>query len=395
MKIFLVTTVFPPCHGGMSTAAYYEAETLASEGHEVTVLTPDYRRFADSLPADEDRLSFKVIRLSTIPEMGNTAMCWNVLSHIRDADIVYLHYPFFGTAGMIWLAKLLRLPALKNAKLVLRYHMDVIGDGLRSAVFSAHAHLAMPAILKQADDIIFATLDYAKYSRAKWILEKSPKKCHEVPYGIRPDRFFRDDQFERNPNRVLFVGGLDRAHHFKGVSHLIDAAANLSISFPDLTLRIVGNGDLLKTYRAQAEDLGIKEKVEFVTSCGDDELRRHYCESAVTVLPSTGRSEAFGIVLIESMACGTPVIATALPGTRTLIKEGETGWLLPYTFDLDQNETLQHKHVNAIEQKISIVLKNPERAKAMGNNAYQLTCPAFYWKTVTRQISEIMCGTPS
>ncbi len=374
----------------MSTSAYYEAEGLALEGHEVTVLTPDYERFRSESREGESDLPFKIVGLSAMPELGNTAMCWNVLAHIRDADVVYLHYPFFGTSGMIWIAKVLGLSSLKNSRLVLRYHMDVMGDGIRSLFFAAHAKIAMSGILNQADEIIFSTLDYARHSRAKWILQKSPSKCHEVPYGIRPERFFKDERFVRDPNQVLFVGGLDRAHHFKGVSHLIDAVANLSNSLNKLTLRIVGNGDMLEIYRAQSVARGIADRVEFITSCGDDDLHKHYCESAATVLPSTSPSEAFGIVQIESMACATPVIATALPGVRTIIKEGSSGWLLPYTHGLEGNEGLQAQHTRAIEQRISTVLKNPVRAREMGDSAFKATCPAFYWKSVTQRISTIL-----
>jgi glycosyltransferase involved in cell wall biosynthesis len=395
MNICLVTAVFPPCHGGMSSAAFYEAEELARSGHNVTVLTPDYKRFREKLPAEEKNWSFKVKRLPPAPEAGNTAICWNVLSSIENPDVVYLHYPFFGTAELIWLGKIFTHRCLKESRLVLRYHMDVMAEGLRSAFFSAHAKLLMPGILKRADDIIFSTLDYADSSHASWILKQSPAKCHGISYGIRPDRFFKDTNYNRDPDQILFVGGLDQAHHFKGLSQLFDAVASLSTSHPKIKLRVVGNGDMLDNYRTLCIRLNIMPRVEFITSCGDDELRKHYCESAVTLLPSTSRSEAFGIVLIESMACGTPVIATALPGVRTLIKEDSTGYLVPYTSGLDTSKDLQEKHSSALAKAITKIVDNPENAETMGKNAFNEACPALYWKTITQKIDEILKASDS
>lgn len=393
MKICLVTTVFPPCHGGMSSAAFYEAEALALSGHNVLVLTPDYRRFRDKLSPDEKNRPFKIRRLPAVPEAGNTAVCWNILPNLNKPDVIYLHYPFFGTAELIWLAKVFNHISVRNSKLVLRYHMDVIAEGLRSAFFSAHAKLIMPGILKRADQIIFSTMDYGKNSHARKIIGQYPSKCHGISYGIRPDRFFRDDKYTRNPNQMLFVGGLDKAHHFKGVGQLIEAVAQAARSHPEIKLRIVGNGNMLDSYREQCSSLKIETRVEFITSCSDDELRRHYCESAATILPSTSRSEAFGIVLIESMACGTPVIATALPGVRTLVRDNSTGYLVPFTPGLDSSRTLQEKHVSALKEAITRVIENPKKTQEMGENAFNDTCPALFWKTVTGKIADVLAAS--
>jgi glycosyltransferase involved in cell wall biosynthesis len=122
---------------------------------------------------------------------------------------------------------------------------------------------------------------------------------------------------------VLFVGGLDSAHYFKGVSVLIDALAYLD----GVHAMIVGDGDLRASYEAQAQTVA-KGRVHFAGKVPLGELIALYQAATVTVLPSTTQGEAFGMVLIESMACGTPVVASDLPGVRTVVNNGVDGLLV-------------------------------------------------------------------
>jgi glycosyltransferase involved in cell wall biosynthesis len=121
------------------------------------------------------------------------------------------------------------------------------------------------------------------------------------------------------------VAGLDQAHYFKGVDVFLGALARIS---PQVKGLIVGDGDLRAVYEQHAQELGISQQVFFAGRVADETLQDYYRLADVTVLPSTTMGEAFGLVLLESMSCCTPVIASNLPGVRTLFQDGQHGFLI-------------------------------------------------------------------
>ena len=120
---------------------------------------------------------------------------------------------------------------------------------------------------------------------------------------------------------IAFVGGMDVPHAFKGVNELLTAFAHPHIA-ARAQLVLVGDGELRAGYEETARTLGIADRVHFLGRAPEEDLVRVYRAATVTVLPSTTEEEAFGIVLIEAMACGSPVIASALPGVRTVVSDG-------------------------------------------------------------------------
>jgi glycosyltransferase involved in cell wall biosynthesis len=131
------------------------------------------------------------------------------------------------------------------------------------------------------------------------------------------------------PNDVLalFVGSLDRAHYFKGIDVLLDALAQTKP--PNLRLLVIGEGDLRATYERRARNLGLAGTVRFAGRVSDAALARHYAAADLVVLASRTRGEAFGLVLLEAMAAGKPVIAADLPGVRAVVRDTQGGVLVP------------------------------------------------------------------
>lgn len=179
-----------------------------------------------------------------------------------------------------------------------------------------------------------------------------------------------------NTLTVLFVGGLDRAHSFKGLPILLQAVPRIS----DVRLRIVGDGDLRPQYEQQARALGISDRVEFLGSVSDGELPNMYRQSDVLVLPSIGRSEAFGVVLLEAMASGIPVIASDLPGVRTVVADGETGFLAP------------PGDVSALADRIGSLARDSEQRQRMSAAARQRVEERYDWERVMERWLKIYDG---
>jgi glycosyltransferase involved in cell wall biosynthesis len=237
---------------------------------------------------------------------------------VRDADIVHLHYPFFGTAGLI--AGLKRKGKVK--KLVVTLHMDAAATGLKGLIFDLHRKLFQRGVLYVADVLIASSSDYARNSSfAPWA-----DRIIELPFGVDETRFVPSANRDvSRPFTALFVGGMDRAHAFKGVKVLLEAISRVS----NIKAKLIGDGDLRSSYESLARRLSISDRVSFLGKLSPDELPSAYQSSDVLVLPSLSGAEAFGLVALEAQSSGVPVIASDLPGVRTVVADGESGILVP------------------------------------------------------------------
>jgi glycosyltransferase involved in cell wall biosynthesis len=125
---------------------------------------------------------------------------------------------------------------------------------------------------------------------------------------------------------ALFAGALDRAHHFKRLDLVIDALAKVQAR--DLVLLVVGGGELLEEYRERARTAGVRDRVRFAGAQPHAQLPE-FMRAADLLVLATEPPESFGLVLVEAMATGLPVIATDIPGVRTIVRDGENGLLVP------------------------------------------------------------------
>lgn len=317
MRIANIVCTYPPYKGGIGTAAFDFSRLMPERGFEVETFVPD----RGDTP-EEERSG--VHRIKPFLSMGNGAFIPSLYGRLRNFDILYLHYPFFGGAEIVWLFKMMN----PDKKLFIRYHMDVEGLSLPAKILSIPSKLIEKSLLAKTDKIITASLDYIKNGDLKGFYSKDPGKFIEIPYSVDTERFTPGKAESDDPERkqILFVGGLDRAHYFKGVDKLTEAVSLLEKEgYKNWELFIAGSGDMAEEYKNKADKNGIGDKVKFLGKVPDEDLPRLYAESDITVLPSTAKGEAFGIVLVESMACGTPVVASALPGVRSVFTNGKEG----------------------------------------------------------------------
>ena len=140
---------------------------------------------------------------------------------------------------------------------------------------------------------------------------------------------------------------------------------------------IGGEGDLKEKYQKMAVDLKIKDKVIFVGNISNDQLIKFYNLTDIFVLSSISRSEAFGLVLLEAMACGKPIIVSNLPGPRTLVKEGENGF------------KVKPGDADDLAKKIGLILKDRQLIKKMGENALKLVREKYNWKEIVQKLEKI------
>lgn len=374
MRIAIISPVFPPYRGGIGTAAYTEAEELSRRGHEITVFTS--KREKSPVVA----AGFSLRRLRPVLKYGNAAFLPQLWWKLKNFDVVHLHYPFFGGAEVIY--KITKKQNNKKTKLIVTYHHDVVGSGWLGKIFKWHTKNLMPKILGAADKIIVSSLDYGKNSNIKEILEKNPEKFFEIPFGVDAEKFSPaeagQDLFKKfnlfTARTILFVGGLDKAHYFKGLEVLIRAKAEMPVA----KILVVGDGDLRPHYEKMVADLNLKDQIIFVGSVASEDLPDYYNLADVVVLPSLDQSEAFGIVLIEASASGKPVVASNLPGVRSVVEYGVNGF------------TFSPGNAKELAEKINYFLDNPAAAKDFGKNGRQRVLEKYDLKKIGEQLEKVL-----
>jgi len=235
-----------------------------------------------------------------------------------EADVVVLHEP----NPMALLAYALARP---RAPLVIWYHSEVIRPRWQ------YQHLYEPLLsfaLARAAAVVVASPPMADVPA----LRAYRDKCVVIPFGLDVERYRATPaiveraaqlrQASAGSPILLFVG---RLVGYKGVDVLLRALQGL----PMQTV-VVGDGPLRGALEMQAQELGIAERVRFVGQVADDELLAWYHACDAFVLPSTSRQEAFGMVQLEAMLCGRPVVSTDLATGVAWVNEHEhTGLVVP------------------------------------------------------------------
>ncbi len=376
MKIAQIVCTFPPYRGGIGNSVYNISESLADLGHEVMVFTPNYK-IEDEFNRHEGK--FKVERLNPLIKYGNAAFIPQLAWKLNDFDIIHLHYPFYGALKPILLIKLL---SGRKMKLIMHYHMDSSARGFKGAVFYLYNILFLPLLARAAKIITCASLDYVKHSDLGKYYKAKPNKFRQILFGVNLEQFvtYHDNKNKERENKViLFVGGLDKAHYFKGLEYLLKALV-IIIKKPELSptvLKVVGSGDLLPYYKKSALDLGVEKNVKFYVNVDNSKLVDFYNYSDCLVLPSINKAEAFGLVLLEAMACSTPVVASNLPGVRSVLKNGREGLLV------------RPGDVNDLANKIKAILSDKKLAEKMGQAGRELVETKYTWAKVAKRLDSI------
>jgi glycosyltransferase involved in cell wall biosynthesis len=357
MKIAHVTATFPPNFTGTGIVCYHNCLELAKLGHDVTIFTANHPKVEYEYPG-----IFNVERIDPLFRIGNGPFLPRLLK-IKGFDIVhYLN------------------SKLSKSGYVLTYHQDLIGSGVLKYIFKMQNALLLRKMVGGADRIFPTSIDYAEHSFIKNIVEKRGDDVMDMPNGVDVLKFHPDvpgAEIKRkhdidDAKIILFVGSLDRAHFFKGVDVLLKSFSK--IKERDVYLVIVGGGDMMEYYIRLAQTLGISDRVIFPGKVSDEDLPKYYSASDLVVLPSVTMGEAFGIVLLEAMASGKPVIASNLPGVRTVVNEGSDGFLVG------------PRNGGDLTEKMSYFLENEETSERFGKKGRKKVEEKYSWERIGKRL---------
>ena len=312
LRILHVGKFYPPHMGGMET----HLEALCSELKDSVDL--DVIVANDENRTDHDSIrGVNVMRAATLFDFAAAPICPAMVNKIRRSasDVVHIHLP--NPAAI-----LAYLASGHRGRLVFTYHSDVVRQRVLGRAFQP----LLNAALKRAAAVIATSPNYVASSA---VLTAHQSRCRVIPYGISLERFTRCDEGtvtkirqQYGPKILISVG---RLIYYKGFEYLIRAMAHT-----DARLLIVGDGPLRESLEKLAADIGITERVVFLGEVPNDDITPYYHAADVFVLASVARSEAFGIVQLEAMACGKPVVNTRLDsGVPFVSLDGVTGITVP------------------------------------------------------------------
>jgi len=316
----------PPFREGTGTVCYYNASALRALGQDVLVYAAHY----DALrPAEQAADFYHWVPARRI--IGH-AYWTPALRNMRLAEIIHLHYPFL--FGAEWSAAFCRR---HQRPLILTYHNDLRGSGIRRPAFWLYQRLSTPLLLAQARKVIVPSRDHALASpHLRRFLSHRGADLVEVPNGVDVARF-RPDAGTLETARaryglgkkdfvILHVSALDRPHVIKGLGFLLETLAGAAAHW---RLLVVGDGELRAHYEAQARRLGLGQQVIFAGSLAHDAMPLGYAACDVVCIPAAVQ-ESFGMALAEGMAMARPVIGGDFPGARSLVLDGQCGYLVPF-----------------------------------------------------------------
>ena len=327
MKILIVLYYYHPYVSGLSLLAKMQAEGLAARGHEITVLT---MRYQNELPAEETLNGVQVVRAKVRARLGKGVVSWEFLRKIvelsRSHDVINPHLPM-AHFGLI-------LPFVDPAKIVVQYHCDLnLGGGLLASLLQKFSQWSMERTLERSSGIIATTRDYFSSCR----FAKYSERVQEIYPPIDPKRFGRRDPSDLktrlgvsgDPFLIGFVG---RVVAEKGLEYLLRAIPPLEKRVDDFLVLIAGDYTRVAGGSVKDEIDGLVRefpgRVRFIGHLRFDDLVAFYNLIDVLVLPSVDPLEAFGMVQVEAMLCGTPVIATDMPGVREVVRKTGFGKLV-------------------------------------------------------------------
>ena len=358
LRVLHIGKFYPPHVGGMESHLRALCGELQKSVDVQVVVSSDNRASTEAVDS-----GVKVARVGAVCNLASAPICPGLIRRIREAkaDLVHLHLPN-PVAVMAYLASGLK------GHLLVTYHSDVVRQKLLGRVLQ-------PILFRALDRCEAVIVASHKYVETSPVLPSYRERCRVIPFGIPVEQFQHCDPTEvarirdqYGPRIAITVG---RLVYYKGLEHLIQAMNKVRGR-----LLIVGDGPLRAKLEHQVRAQGIGDRVVFLGNLKD--LIPYYHAADLLVLASIARSEAFGVVQLEAMACGKPVVNTSLPsGVPYVSLDGITGITVPPA------------NPEALAKAINLLLDDPTRRAQYGNAARRRVQAEFNLELMTRRTLQL------
>lgn len=365
--------------GGIGQYVLCLSKELARMGHRITIVSPKAPQHHRLSEIELDGVDIQ--RVSPIVNVYSCSLPLGILGSFKakEYDIVHAHTPVPA------IAELAALRMNGKTPLVLGYHNDVVKTGsIGRALSNIYGFAMCPLLLKRADTIVTLTDSLARSSKR---LAGYSHKVKVVPGAVDTERF--NPRLDGNSIRkkydlgketkiVLFVGILDT---YKGCDYLIRAMFTVASRVPEAHLMLVGTGPMTEDLKTITARLDIENNIIFAGFVPDEDLPYYYAACDVFALPSVSAEEGFGLVQLEAMACGKPVVTTTIPGVCEVdAAEAATIHVPP-------------KDTEALAAAITVILNDKKLAARLGGNGRKLVEDKYTWAKVASDMQDVYYQT--
>lgn len=361
IRVLQINKLYSPWIGGIESVVKDTAEAL-NDKTDMTVLV-----CKDKGKGVTERINgVKVVRAGSLGIKFSMPLSvtfpFLVRKYSKNVDVIILHDPFP-------LGDLTLLLSGFKGKVIVWWHSDIVRQKKLLKLISPMIH----SLLRRAD-VIFTTSE--GYINGSAFISHYREKCRIIPYGIDIDKylsvrktpFLTDMLHHKDSIKLLFVG---RFVYYKGVNFLLEAMKSVS----GTELFMVGSGADEAKLKEYAEKNGLSDKVHFLAPLSDDELKTAFADCDIFVFPSVEKSEAFGIVQLEAMIYGKPVINTCLNTSVEYVSiDNVTGITIP------------PKDSRVLSEAVSKLVADPELRRQMGKNAAERVKENFSLKVNSERI---------
>lgn len=367
MKIIHVVSKYPPSLGGAQSVVEILAILQKGSGHDVAVITSDQDwtadSYADPLPA------LPVHRLKSV-SIAHTSIIFGLggqlVRKVKRDDIVHVHVTQAYNPEVVWFAS-----KIKHFSYIAHIHIDAGPSGTAGFLLKAYKPLVLRRVLRDAAQIVVPTEDYKALISSKYGI--GARKISVVPNGTT-HKIARQPKAAPALNRavkLLFVG---RISVQKNLPLMLAGIASFRQKYGGrIELTMIGEGDRLPEIRNRIRSLSLEDNVRLLPAMYGQELEREFTKADLFVLTSS--EESFGLVLVEAMTKGLPIVAVGIPAVRNVVTHGTNG-LLAKAHDVD------------IANKIHILATDKGMYEKISAN--NITRAAeFSWEKAITELNEI------
>jgi glycosyltransferase involved in cell wall biosynthesis len=387
LKILILSASYPPVLGGLQTVVQALAQNLQQRGHDIRVVTNRYPR---SLPSSEEINGINVLRLLFLkPEFQYlftgrldlfaasfyyhpaAQLALNQLIQDFQPDVVNLHFPD------VLIPFVLKLREKFHFRLVVSIHGDDVlrwfdeqGIDLSLTKQKDVGYRRLQLILQQAD--VVTACSQALLYKAMKISPEIMAKSQAIQNGVDFHRFIDKSVYYYHLRPYILAYG--RLVYRKGFDLLLDAFLQFSLNHPDIDLILAGEGEQFLELKAMCAQKGISDRILFFGRAGSQMVVHLLNGCIFAVFPS--RQEPFGIVALEALAAGKPVLATKVGGMAELLTQYPE-----YAHMVEPN-------VDALADGLEEML----RVLPSFASLPRLSLDQYSWENVAEQYEKILCA---
>lgn len=363
----MITREFPPVGGGIGYYVQNLSKSLIQKGHRVSVITRGspsriQKKTIDGIDIYETTFfPFYPIHLELHKLFVN-----QLLRQLKP-DLVHFHSPVTPTVDI-------QCPKVVTVHTAMRtdakYHEVVNANSFAEKMQSMYfSPLAESKLFKQTN-VITAVSPTISQELMEYGID--PEEVEVVWNGVDEKVFSPPVQENVDPKYILFTG---RLWARKGLFDLIESAQILKSSIPNIKLIVCGNGPLLPKLKEQVHRKCLDDNIEFLGRVSREELLRVYQNATMQIVPSI--YEGLPTVILEGMSCGLPIIATDIGGSRDIIKDGQSGLLVPPASP------------KSLASAMKTLWTNDKLRRQLGKNARRTILSRFTWDNITNNFLEI------